>query len=77
MIGVVEIKKPNVVPRTTASATSGEKNIAINTGTWLAKVNDAGPMTIFGMTIGIKIPNPINNAEIVKFLTELFFIFSS
>lgn len=77
MIGVVEMKNPNVVPKTTAIATNGEKNIAMNTGTWLARVKDAGPITILGITIGIKIPNPINNAEIVKFLTELFFILFS
>jgi hypothetical protein len=54
----------------------GEKNIATNNGTWLAKVKDAGPITIFGIIIGIITPIANNNAAIVNFLTELVFIFS-
>ena len=66
MIGGNVIKKPNVVPKATAIAIPGEKNIATNNGTWLAKVKEAGPMTILGITIGITIPIPIKSAAIVK-----------
>ena len=38
MIGGSVKKKPKVVPKATAIAIAGEKNIATKTGTWLAKV---------------------------------------
>lgn len=70
MIGGSVKKKPKVVPKATAIAIAGEKNIATNTGTWLAKVKDAGPMTILGITMGMTIPMPINKAAIVKWRME-------
>ncbi len=73
----VDKKKPNVVPNATAIATPGEKNKAINNGTWEANVKDAGGIMILGITIGIITPIPINNAEIVSVRTEFFFIFPS
>ena len=50
-------EKPTVVPIVTKTATDGEINIAINIGTWLANVKEAGSKTILsGENIGITIP---------------------
>ena len=55
--GVV-IKKPSVVPKQTTAASFGDMNIAIKIATWLASVNDIGPITILGISIGTTIPIP-------------------
>ncbi|NCB66329.1 MAG: hypothetical protein EOM48_09210 [Bacilli bacterium] len=58
--------KPTAVPKATATAMPGEKNIAIIVATWLAKVKDAGSRIIFkGEIIGIRIPIAISRAAIV------------
>jgi hypothetical protein len=59
-------KKPNAVITATKIATTGEINIAIKIGTWLANVKDAGSITIFkGENIGIMIPIALKRAAIV------------
>ncbi len=76
--GSPERKKPSVVPSETATATPGERNIAMKIGTWLASVNDAGPITIFGKKIGITIPTAISSAvsTVVCSLFSLLFSLS-
>lgn len=50
-------KNPKVVPIATVKATVGDINIAINMGTWLAKVKEAGSKIILsGENIGMIIP---------------------
>ncbi|QAT50783.1 hypothetical protein EQM14_13980 [Caproiciproducens sp. NJN-50] len=58
-------KKPSVVPSVTAAATPGEMNMARKIGTWLASVNEAGPIHIFGKVIGMTIPTAHSNAAMV------------
>jgi His/Glu/Gln/Arg/opine family amino acid ABC transporter permease subunit len=47
-----------VVPKQTTAASFGDMNIAIKIATWLASVNDIGPITILGIRIGTTIPIP-------------------
>ena len=75
MIGNPLNKKPNVVPKDTKVAILGEINIAINIGTWLAKVKDAGGITIFGKNIGIRIPKAHKSAAVTNsFAVSILFI---
>ena len=54
-------RKPSVVPSATAAAIMGEMNIAIKTGTWLARVKEAGSiMILMGENIGITMPMAIS-----------------
>ncbi len=64
--GNPEKKKPKVVISATEIATIGDRNIAIIIGTWLARVKEAGPMTILGANIGMAIPIAHSRAEIVS-----------
>ena len=65
------MKKPKVVPKATTKAIAGEINIAMNIATWLAKVNDAGSITILiGENIGMIKPIAISKPAMV-----IFFIF--
>ena len=65
-IGKPEIKKPSAEPSETTTAASGEINMAIMIGTWLASVKLAGGMTILGMTCGIRMASAVNNAVVLK-----------
>jgi hypothetical protein len=65
-------KKPSVDIIATKVATTGDINIAINIGTWLANVYDAGSTTILGKVIGINIPSAQRSADIVIIFTLLF-----
>ncbi|CRH91523.1 Uncharacterised protein [Chlamydia trachomatis] len=47
----------------------------MNSGTWLARVNDAGPIiNLIGIIIGIRIPNATNIAVKASDFVCLFFI---
>ena len=62
------MKKPKVVPKATTKAIVGEMNIAMKITTWLAKVNDAGSITILiGENIGIIKPIAISKPAMVSF----------
>lgn len=50
------MKKPTVVPKTTAAATLGEMNIARKIATWEPSVKDMGPKITLGMTMGTTKP---------------------
>jgi len=70
-------KKPIVVPMATNTATAGDMNIAIKITTWLAKVNEAGSITILtGETIGIITPIAISKPDIAIFIVFWCFIVS-
>ena len=56
MISGVVMKKPTVVPKTTAAATFGEMNIARKMATWEPSVKDMGPKITFGITMGTTRP---------------------
>jgi hypothetical protein len=62
-------KKPKPVIIPTEMATTGDINIAIKIGTWLANVKDAGPIMILGKYIGIKIPIAHNNPAMTMVIT--------
>ena len=55
IIGVV-IKKPTVVPKTTAAATLGEINMTKKIATWEPRVKDIGPKITLGITMGTTRP---------------------
>lgn len=76
-IGKPEKKNPILVMSATAIATTGEINMAMKIGTWLASVKEAGSITIFGANIGIIIPIAHSKAEMVIVWTLLFFIITS
>jgi hypothetical protein len=73
-IGKPATKKPSVDTDATKAATVGEINIAIITGTWLAKVNDAGSSLILGNVNGINIPKAHRSADTVIIFTLFIFI---
>ena len=61
-IGKPPKKKQTVVPIDTATATSGEKNMAMKIVTWLASVNEAGSIMILnGVSIGMIMPIATNS----------------
>jgi hypothetical protein len=68
IMGVPDTKNPRLVKRATEIATDGEMNMAINTGTWLASVKEAGSKTNFGANIGIIIPIAQSNPAMVMVL---------
>ena len=57
------MKNPMVEPRTTITVMSGEMNMARKIATWLAKVKEAGGMTILiGITSGITMARAVKKA---------------
>jgi len=70
------IKKPTAVIIDVNAATAGDMNIAINIGTWLAKVNDAGSILILiGEYSGMIMPIALSNAAIVMVLILILLLF--
>ena len=76
-IGRPEIKKPSADPSDTTTAASGEINMAIMIGTWLASVKLAGGMTILGMTCGMRIASAVSSAVVVRRVSRFLVLFIS